>query len=199
MIQIRTRTHATILRNDLRAFTLLEMIVVVVVLSILASMVIPRLSGTRNREYELKVEETADLIVMFAHRISTSTKAAGLQYDNQNRRLYLLALQTDEDNNESFWIEDPLSPPVTFPKWMEEDALAIFTDGDIQDTSQWPLTTMPGENRPIIEISLNWGERSALIMLAPHAMAPSVWLDGNGTEPLTPIDLDAAGRSREEW
>ena len=185
--------------HTLRAFTLLEMIVVIVVLGILAVMAVPKLTGNRVREYELKVEETADLIVMFAHRLATSTKATGLQYDSQNRRLYLLTLMTDENDDVSYWIDDPLSPPVTFPAWMEEDAVAIFTDGDLLDTSQWPLTTMPGEIRPIIEISVAWEEHAALIMLSAHAMAPSVWLDGDGTEPLTPIDLDAAGRSREEW
>ena len=184
---------------DHRGFTLLEMIVVVVVLGLIASMAIPRLSGTRGREYELKVEQVADLMVMFAHRLSTSTKATGLQYDAPTRELYLLTLETDGDSNESFWIDDPLAPSVVFPTWMEEDAIAIFTDGDYMDTSQWPLTTMPGENRPIIEISIAWENRSALIMLASHAMAPSIWLDGEGIEPLTPIDLDAAGQTREEW
>ena len=111
----------------------------------------------------------------------------------------LSTILEDEDTKESYWIDDPLAPPVTFPTWMEEDAIAIFTDGDYMDTSQWPLTTMPGENRPIIEISIEWEDRSALVMLASHAMAPSVWLDGEGTEPLTPIDLDAAGQTREEW
>jgi len=184
---------------DHRGFTLLEMIVVVIVLSVLASMAIPRLSGTRFREYELKVEQTADLMVMFAHRLSTSTKATGLQYDAPNRKLFLLALQKDIESGESYWMDDPLSAPVTFPLWMEEDAVTILTDGDFADTSQWPLTTMPGENRPIIEISIEWEDHASLIMLASHAMAPSIWIDGDGTEPLTPIDLDAAGQSREEW
>lgn len=197
-MQLPLRVTRQTSRNQL-GFTLLEMIVVVIVLGILASMTIPRLTGSRGREYELKVEQAADLMVMFAHRLSTSTKATGLQYDGSKRRLFLLTLVTDDDNDESYWIDDPLSPPVTFPGWMEEDSVAIFTDGDFTDTTQWPLTTMPGENRPIIEISVNWEERSSLIMLAPHAMAPSIWLDGDGTEPLTPIDLDAAGRSREEW
>lgn len=194
---LQSQTTHNSRQQVLRAFTLLEMIVVVVVLGVLAAMAIPRLSGTRSREYELKVEETADLMVMFAHRLSTSTKASGLQYDSHNRRLYLLTLQSEED--ETYWVTDPLSPPVTFPQWMEEEAVSVFTDGDYVDTSQWPLTTMPGENRPLIEISLEWEEQSALIMLPSHAMAPSVWIDGDGTEPLTPIDLDAAGRSREEW
>jgi prepilin-type N-terminal cleavage/methylation domain-containing protein len=184
---------------DHRGFTLLEMIVVVIVLSVLASMAIPRLSGTRFREYELKVEQTADLMVMFAHRLATSTKATGLQYDAPNRKLFLLTLQKDIDSKESYWIDDPLSPPVSFPIWMEEDAITILTDGDFADTSQWPLTTMPGQNRPIIEISIEWEDHASLIMLASHAMAPSIWIDGDGTEPLTPIDLDTAGQSREEW
>ena len=186
-------------QHDHRGFTLLEMIIVVVILGIIASMAIPRLSGTRGREYELKVEQAADLMVMFAHRLTTSTKATGLQYDPSNRRLYLLTLIKDDDNEESYWIDDPLAPPVIFPDWMNEDAISIITDGDYADTSQWPLTTMPGENRPIIEILVEWEDRSALIMLASHAMAPSVWLDGEGSEPLTPIDLDAAGQTREEW
>ena len=174
-------------------------IVVVIVLAVLASMAIPRLSGTRLREYELKVEQTADLMVMFAHRLSTSTKATGLQYDAPNRKLFLLTLQTDTDSEESYWVEDPLSPPVTFPIWMDEEAITILTDGDYADTSQWPLTTMPGESRPIIEISIEWEDHASLIMLASHAMAPSIWINGDGVEPLTPIDLDAAGQSREEW
>jgi prepilin-type N-terminal cleavage/methylation domain-containing protein len=186
-------------QGDHRGFTLMEMIVVVIVLAVLASMAIPRLSGTRFREYELKVEQTADLMVMFAHRLSTSTKATGLQYDAPNRKLFLLALQKDIESGESYWMDDPLSAPVTFPLWMEEDAVTILTDGDFADTSQWPLTTMPGENRPIIEISIEWEDHASLIMLASHAMAPSIWIDGDGTEPLTPIDLDAAGQSREEW
>lgn len=194
------RVHATKhTQHDRRGFTLIEMIVVVIVLAVLASMAIPRLGGTRFREYELKVDQTADLMVMFAHRLSTSTKATGLQYDAPNRKLFLLTLQKDEDTEESYWVDDPLSPPVTFPKWMEEDAVTILTDGDFADTSQWPLTTMPGENRPIIEISIEWEDHASLIMLASHAMAPSIWVDGDGTEPLTPIDLDAAGQSREEW
>ncbi|MDP7008999.1 MAG: type II secretion system protein [Phycisphaerales bacterium] len=194
------QVHATSTeQHDHRGFTLLEMIVVVVVLGIIASMAIPRLSGTRDRVFELKVDQAADLMVMFAHRLSTSSKATGLQYDAPNRKLYLLTLETDQDTHESFWIDDPLSPPVVFPNWMEEESLAIFTDGEYADTSQWPLTTMPGENRPIIELSIEWDDRFATIMLAPHAMAPSLWLDEDGEEPLTPIDLDAAGQSREEW
>jgi len=186
-------------QDDHRGFTLMEMIVVLIVLAVLASMAIPRLSGTRFREYELKVEQTADLMVMFAHRLSTSTKATGLQYDAPNRELFLLTLHKDSESGESYWMDDPLSTPVAFPIWMEEDAVTILTDGDFADTSQWPLTTMPGENRPIIEISIEWEDHASLIMLASHAMAPSIWIDGDGTEPLTPIDLDAAGQSREEW
>ena len=87
----------------------MEMIVVVIVLAVLASMAIPRLSGTRFREYELKVEQTADLMVMFAHRLSTSTKATGLQYDAPNRELFLLTLHKDSESGESYWFSQSWS------------------------------------------------------------------------------------------
>ena len=104
-----------------------------------------------------------------------------------------------EIDGEFFWGLDPLAEPVRFPSWLEADSITVFVDGEITDTTQWPITTTPGEMRPMIEVAMNWENHAALISLPPHAMGPTIWVDGVGKEPLMPIDLDAEGRGREEW
>jgi len=179
------------------AFTLLEMIVVIIVIGIMASMVVPRLSGNQDREFNLTVDRVGDVVLMFAHRVSTSNQPSAIRYDPQSRQIELLVKINDED--ELYWDIDPLATPITLPSWFESDALAIFVDGELMDTMQWPLTTSPGETRPLIEVSLYWEDRSALISLQSHAMGPNIWLDGYDSELLMPIDLDEEGRGREEW
>jgi prepilin-type N-terminal cleavage/methylation domain-containing protein len=180
-----------------RAFTLLEIIIVIIMIGIMSSIILPRLSGTRNREFTLTVERVADVVLMYAHRNATSNQPAALQY-NSDAKEFTLLTKVKEDG-ERFWEFDPLAKPIKLPSWADNDLLAIYVDGDFTDTSQWPITASPGEARPLIEILLHWEERSALITLAPHAIGPQVWFDGDNTEPLMPIDLDAEGRGREEW
>ena len=180
-----------------RAFTLLEMIVVVIVIGIMSALIIPRMGGSRYREYSLTVERVQDVVLMFAHRISTSKQPAALRFDPQKNRFELLTKV--EDDGDFFWEPDPLAKPVNLPSWFEEEALSIFVDGEYVDTMQWPVTTTPGEARPLIEVSIEWDEHTSLISLPAHAMGPNLWFDGEGTEPLMPIDLDAIGQGREEW
>ncbi len=182
------------------AFTLLEIIVVIIIIGVLSAMIVPRLSGNQQREFKLTVERVNDVVLMFAHRVSTSNQAAALRYDPQNSQFELLSkIQDEEATGEFFWGVDPLAQPVTLPSWLGEDAITILVDGEITDTTQWPVTTTPGETRPLIEVALHWDEHDALISLQSHAMGPTIWFDGVGTEPLMPIDLDAEGRGREEW
>ena len=173
------------------------MIVVIIVLGIMSSMVIPRLTGTRGREFNLTVDKVADVVLMFAHRVSTSNQPSGLRFNNDSGRLELL--QKFEEDGDRFWDIDPLAQPVTLPSWLDQNPLAIFVDGELTDTSHWPISTTPGETRPLLEIVLRWEDRNAVIKLPPHAIGPTVWFDGSGVNPLEPIDLDAEGRGREEW
>lgn len=188
------RTHGTHARTG---FTLLEMIVVVIVIGIMSALIIPRIGGTRYREYSLTAEKINDVVLMFAHRVSTSKQAAALRYDPSAKRFELLAKV--EDNGDYYWEPDPLSRPVVLPSWFEDDSLSIFVDGEYVNSMQWPVTTTPGEARPMIEVEINWDIHQTLVSLPPHAMGPTIWVNGEGTEPLMPIDLDAIGQGREEW
>ena len=179
------------------AFTLLEMIVVIIVLGIMSSMVIPRLTGTRGREFNLTVDRVADVVLMFAHRVSTSNKPSGLRFNTEAMQFELL--QKVEIEGERFWDIDPLAQPVVLPTWLDQESLAIFINGELTDTSHWPITTTPGEIRPLVEVILRWEDQNAVIKLASHAIGPTIWVDGSGVALLEPIDLDAEGRGREEW
>ncbi|MBT5365560.1 MAG: prepilin-type N-terminal cleavage/methylation domain-containing protein [Phycisphaerae bacterium] len=182
-----------------KAFTLLEIIIVVIMIGIMSSIVLPRLVGTRNQEFTLIVERVADVVLMYAHRNTTSNQPAALQYNGEAKEFALLTKVEEEEEGDRFWDFDPLAKPINLPSWANEDLLTIYVDGDLTDTSQWPVTASPGEARPLIEIVIRWEDRSALISLASHAIGPKVWFDGSGVEPVMPIDLDAEGRGREEW
>ena len=184
--------------NSIRSgFTLLEIIVVIMIMVVMAAMILPRMTGNQNREFTLAVEKVNDVVLMFAHRVSTSNQPVALRYDPQTKQFELLTKKSED--GEYFWGLDPLAAPVKLPSWLDSDAITIFVDGEIADTTQWPITTTPGETRPLIEVALNWEEHSALISLPSHAMGPNIWFDGVGNDPLIPIDLDAQGRGREEW
>jgi prepilin-type N-terminal cleavage/methylation domain-containing protein len=187
-------------RQTRTAFTLLEIIVVIMIMGVLASMVIPRLSGNQQREFTLTVEKVHDVVLMFAHRVSTSNQATALRYDPESKQFELLSkVKNLEIEGDFYWGIDPLAQPIKIPEWLGDNPVIISVDGEVTDTSQWPITTTPGETRPFIEVSLFWDEHEALISLPSHAMGPSIWFDGVGSEPLMPIDLDAEGRGREEW
>ncbi len=178
-------------------FTLLEIIVVIIVIGIMASMIMPRLGGNQQREYDLFVNRVNDVVLMFAHRVSTSNQASAIRFNPEFKTFELLTKV--EDDGDYYWEFDPLAQPVTLPSWLEGEAVTIYIDGEITDTTQWPVTATPGETRPLIEVAIDWEEHTSLISLHPHAMGPNIWHDGVGIEPLMPIDLDAQGRGREEW
>jgi len=173
------------------------MIVVIMVIGIMATMIVPRLDGNREREFGLTVDRVSDVILMFAHRASTSNKPVGLRFDPESKQFELL-IKFEEDG-EKFWGYDPLTPPITLPRWLESDSIYLYVDGELTDTSQWPITALPGENRPLIETILQWEQHEVNISLPSHAMGPSVLFDGIGEEVLVPVDLDSEGRGRDEW
>lgn len=160
-------------------------------------MVIPRLTGNRGREFELTVDRVADVVLMFAHRISTSNKPAGLRYNTDAMQFELLQKYEDEDGR--YWVLDPLAQPVMLPSWLDQDTVTMYVNGELTDTTHWPITTTPGEARPLLEVILRWEDRNVVINLPSHATGPSVWFDGMGVAQLAPVDLDAEGRGREEW
>jgi len=188
-----------------RAFTLIEVTVVVVILVLLASLTVPRLAGTARKEFDHVVDQVADLLLMYAQRDQLGRGAVGLTRVRNDKEgvdeILLVKLESYEQDERTIsqWVADPLTPPVRLPSIVDRNGIIILIEGEPVDLSWAPVTHQIGEDRPTIEITLRSidGEQKATLLLSPHALAPER-ID-QGAPVRTPLDLDAAGRSREEW
>ncbi|MCZ6836319.1 MAG: type II secretion system protein [Planctomycetota bacterium] len=181
-------------------FTLVEMIIVIVLIGIMAAMTLPRLTGNRDRMFDLATDQVGDLLMMYAQRESLGRRPIGLWEDTMNHRLVLMVLDQDEMSTEttSAWVIDRYVKPVVLPD--DVNILDVQAEGQSVDISQWPLQTEPGKNRPAIAIVLEGPERVVTIVLASHALAPFKVNGDNYFDSLGgPIDLDSDGRDREDW
>lgn len=173
---------------------------VVVMLAILAGMIVPRLSTNERREFRLAVDQVADLLTMYAQRESLGQKIVGLQQHGHALQLMLLDYDNTQPGASANWRSDVYVKPVKFPPFMRTEDVEIWADGEYVDTSTWPLSTELGQDRPMIEMAMTGAGESARLVLAPYAVAPvnlSDLRDSAGVRER--LDLDAAGRSREDW
>jgi len=185
-------------------FTLIEMIVVIIVLSIVMAIALPRLTSSGNREFDQAADEVANLLMMFAQRDSLSPRPVGLYYSESIGQVLIMVNDIDEryPDRPAEWYPDPTVPPVKLPDIVDPSSVLVFADDELVDIRQWPLSHTPGQPRPTIEIQFASEGRDLITSLyLPHyALAPRRSDDDGDMMTLRyPIDLDQAGRSREEW
>lgn len=189
-------------RAQLRCFTLVEMIVVMVILGLLMTMVVPQLTGNPRRQFMLTVDQVGDLLTMYAQRETLGQKVVGITHDGFDNSLVLMTLDSPDlaDTTHGEWRRDLYVKPVRFPKFMNVSDVEIQADGERIDTSQIPLSNEPGKDRPTIQIALRSDKESAVLVLHPYSIAPEIITTTlNTSTGRDRIDLDAVGRSREDW
>lgn len=189
------RTHPTRC-----GFTLIELIVVIMVMAIMATMILPRLFGNDKRQFQLVADQVSDLLMMYAQRESLGTKPVSLWEDTDRRQLKLMTLEVFDDSltKQSKWIIDKTVRPVSLPN--DVVILDVHVDGESMDISTWPFQSPPGQLRPSLAIILEGPSGIITIAMASHSIVPmqihsqqyAEWLGG-------PVDLDAAGLDREDW
>ena len=184
-----------------RGFTLLEMIVVVVILAILAAAAVPRLVGNERRQFQLAVDQVADLLTMYAQRESTGMTSVGLEKNSANRLgLVILDIDPSRPGQPAMWRPDHNVKPVALPKFMREDDVVVFADGDEVDIAQWPLTNSVGQDRPAIDVVMYGPGETATLTLPPYGTSPVRMHDLRDSAGVRErVDLDGTGRSREDW
>ena len=184
-----------------RAFTMVEMIIVCIIMALIMSSIIYRMTSRQGRSFDTAVEQVGDLLMMYALRSEHSRQPVGLMIDQDRNALLLMRRESVEGgNNQPLWKMDPMVNGVRFPKFMEMDDVEVRVDGDQADLTEWPLSAMPGEDRPLIEIELRHEQRVVLLSLPSHALSPQRQEDGVESAPARePEDLDTTGRWQEDW
>lgn len=184
-----------------RGFTMVEIIMVCVILALLLSAILVRLTSLQGRNFETVVDQAGDLLMMYALRSEHARQPVGLFVDESRGSIRLMRRETGDDPGDaSLWKSDPTVREVRLPDFMSIYELEVFIDGDQADLTQWPLSTMPGEDRPAVEIVLYHEEREVRLNLPPTALAPVRIEDGRDSVPAREMeDLDTTGRWQEDW
>ncbi len=187
-----------------RAFTLVEMVVVIAVLSVIMAMTLPRMIGREGRQLQLAADRVADLLTMYAQRESLSSRPTGIWHDRDSHRIVLMTLAIDDARPDDpvDWRPDRTVKPIQLPANVDvERGVGASIDGTPVDIGLWPIATEPGKRRPRIEISLYADDgRAKTIVLPSHALKPYFLDDENSMlASREAVDLDAAGRHREDW
>lgn len=190
-----SRTHAV-----RAAFTLIELIVVVVVLAIAATAIIPKFAGTARQEADNAADRVAELMRLFAFRQSMGAQQVALWRDGSDGRIHLLVKDIDPENPEApaQWRPDRFAAPVALPAGLEVTDVRV--NDQRVDAEEWNIATGPGGERPKVELRVAGQGVDATLVLPPGS--PSVVrVDAGRPEPFAraPIDLDRAGREREPW
>ena len=183
-----------------RAFTLIELIVVVVVLGIAAAAIVPKFTGTARQEADNAVDQVAELLRLFAYRQSLSAQQVALWRDGNDGRIHLLVMDSDPADPEALpaWRPDRFAAPVSLPTGVE--LVEIQSNDQRVDPAEWTIASVPGGERPKIAIRIvGMGVDSTVAL--PQGSPSVVRVDADKPAPFArePIDLSRAGRDFEPW
>jgi len=189
-----------------RAFTLIELIVVIVILTIAASFIVPRLVATPGRGAERNATALAELLSAVGTRDALTSETLAVAFDPRTKTASLQTLRTRDQSLEwtarAEWARDTLVPSVTLD---DAEILNVAADGITVDPSSWRLEFRPGTPRPAVRIivaqkSANNAWRIDLPRGSMRALITPTTRN-NSEPPLDPltVDLDATGKEIQPW
>ena len=184
-----------------RGFSLVEVIIVIVILSLFAGLIIPRVAGISRGTDQLTVMQAADLLAAFAYRDSIASGKTAMEFDGDRRALMLMAYVPEAIGTESdTWTVDTLAPIVFLPEGIE---LSAFRDGALLADSGWWIESSSDGTRPKVEFELEGKELDSSITLPPWSQSPYTTdrMKNAFSRVVLPeeIDLDSSGQERIRW
>ena len=179
-------------------FTMMEMIIVVIILGILATAIVPRMTGTDARRAHISRDATEDLLTVLAYRADVSLYPVGLEYNAEENVLRVVTLVVDPQSQQATWQPDQLNAEVRYPEDVRIDRCVV--NDEVQRQGYWLVECPTQEMRPAISLHLSGPQLNVTCELQPHETAARMHLADNddSTEP-KPVDLDAEGRGLEPW
>lgn len=184
-----------------RAFTMVELIVVVVILGIIAGVIAPRLAAGRRDGAEA-AERTRRVVSALGRRDLLTTMAIALEGDEAAVRLLVPAGDERNARDDEGWREDPLVPAAELAPLR---IVSITANGTPLDARQWRIIADPGFPRPHI-VAILADDRAGgawRIELAPQAIEASAARtspeDRGAPRADALVDLDASGGRDAPW
>ena len=175
------------------------MIIAAVLLVILGTILVPRMSGMARGELDVAIESVGTIVATFAFAEATDEKLVALSYSEENRRFNVFVLTAD-DSGEIDWRPLTLAPSLILPDQIAFTRVTI--DGAAYDPRDWFVASSPSGLRPDIRIRVeSESGDGAEVALLPHGLGPVIIRDGDPNPPLLRerADLNEMGADREDW
>ncbi len=183
------------------AFTLLELITVIVILAVVSGLLLPRLVNWDERRAEAGVQRVADVLSAAArrHLFSTQRLALGFDRESGNLRVLILRLSTPAsfDPGDAAWVDDPLTLSADLEGL---DLVEASADSKALDARRFRIDLPPAEPRPAIALTLATPGGQGLWTVHLPAAAERATVTAGGAAAIEErIDLDRAGLKDEAW
>ncbi len=177
-----------------RAFSIIELIVVMVILAVLAAATLPRLISMTGRQGRADAEAVAELLSIAGRRDDATSQRVALDYDRDRSTIRLLTRRGDRGD----WLPDLFSPPVELNGSRVE---SVQSDGVELDAAHWRIEFPQVTRRPTVTIVLadDSGKGSWRISLASGSTRATMGAATAGVAADGSVDLDAAGREEDPW
>ena len=183
-----------------RAFTIVEVLLVIVVLALLAAITVPRLVGMERRQALLAVDRLQEMMSTFAYRDSLGVQRVAVWRDPEAGSVKLLVKEFNPEDPEASatWRPDRFVQPVRLPPDVE--IVDVRIDDRRVNLNEWMIESLPNTDRPRFEMDIEGPDLTVTLMLDPHMIAPVRFEAGKAAPRIrTPQDLDAQGLDRGTW
>lgn len=187
-------------RSLRRAFTVVEILVVIVLLAAVAGLVAPRLTNTASRRVTAAAEATAETLSALARRDAMLSQPLALVYDRANNTLRTSVLQRDARSGDVNWRNDPLLPDADL---QDAQIVAVTSDGAELGVDALRIELDQYQPRPALRFVLSdtKGENLITVDLPASSLQAALVYGDMRQQPgaSRAIDLDDEGKERQAW
>ncbi len=193
---------ARLISRGRSGFTLIEAIVVVVIISVMAGVIVPRMVVRDRSGVKREVEAVRLLLSAAAQRDVMTSQLVALHFDTEASTLSVLTLADEGEKKRRGddlwpWRVDRLISPVVLAR---TSVVRTQADEVALDEDAWLIELVRGVRRPDLLLELKGeGERLWTVYLPSKGAAAVAWRGETDEIDRVSYDLDAQGRESREW
>lgn len=194
--------HVPLSSRGRSAFTLIEAIVVVIIVSVMAGVMVPRMMSRDRSGAKREIEKVRALLSAAAQRDVMTSQLVALHYDSETSMLRVLTLADADEKKPRGddlwpWRSDRLIPSVEIGVL---ELVRATTDEIVMDDDEWLIELIRGVRRPDLLLEFEDSYAKSWFVFLPSKGANAAAWTGEADEiERVAIDLDAEGKGDREW